>query len=145
MYTFSVAPDRRYTLQAEEANRRFRAAMDASGDMILLIDRATMRYVDVNEAVCRTLGYTREEMLAMGPQDIMPVAREDLERQYDAFLADPSSISGLRSQYRCKDGSTIPYESTRRRLLLADGPIIVGRTIFGTGVTVSAGVPEPRA
>jgi PAS domain S-box-containing protein len=111
--------------RAEEANRRFRAAMDASADMILLIDRAAMRYVDVNENVCRILGYSREEILAMGPQDVLPIAREELERDYDAFIADPSKISGLRSQYRCKDGKIIPFESTRRLLHLADGTIIV--------------------
>src|SRR5262245_42898261 len=33
---------------AEEEHRRFRIAMDNSADMIVLIDRATMRFVDMN-------------------------------------------------------------------------------------------------
>jgi len=35
---------------------RFRASMDMSDDMILLVDRKTMRFIDVNETVCRNLG-----------------------------------------------------------------------------------------
>jgi len=39
----------------------------------------------------RALGYTREELLGMGPQDVLPVSREELERDYDALLARPTS------------------------------------------------------
>lgn len=109
----------------EEQQRRFRAGMDASADMILLIDRQSMRYVDVNETACRALGYTREELLALGPQDILPVSREQLQRTYDQFIADPSAMHGMNSLYRCKDGSTIPFESTRRLLSSGKNHLIV--------------------
>src|SRR4029077_15268991 len=36
----------------DEDLRRFRAAMDISGDAILLIHRDSMRYVDVNNTFC---------------------------------------------------------------------------------------------
>src|SRR4029077_5530431 len=55
--------------RSEEALRRFRASMDMSDDMILLVDRKTMRFVDVNEAVCRNLGYSRAELLRMSPEN----------------------------------------------------------------------------
>src|SRR5690349_8105948 len=69
--------------RAEEALRRFRASMDMSDDMILLIDRKTLRFVDVNAAVCRNLGYSREELLQMAPYDILPMKREQFEKAYD--------------------------------------------------------------
>ena len=102
--------------RAQEEQHRFRIAMDTSADMILLIDRATMRFVDMNDTACRQLGYSREELLNMGPQDVLPVGREELERSYDEMIADPSSsvIDGMYSHYRCKDGSLLPFESTRR-------------------------------
>ncbi|MDH3318119.1 MAG: PAS domain S-box protein, partial [Betaproteobacteria bacterium] len=111
--------------RSEDELRRFRAGMEASGDMILLVDYKTMRYVDVNETACRTLGYTREEMLAMGPHDLLPTSREELQQTYEGFVADPSTIHGMNSVYRCKDGSTIPFESTRRVLHLETGALIV--------------------
>jgi diguanylate cyclase (GGDEF)-like protein/PAS domain S-box-containing protein len=109
----------------EEELRRFRLAMENSADMIVLIDRATMRFVDVNETVCKLLGYTREEMLAMGPEEVLPVTRAELEKSYDEFIADPSKLSrGMKSYYRCKDGSKLPFESTRRALRSGDKWVI---------------------
>jgi PAS domain S-box-containing protein len=102
--------------QGEEEHRRFRVAMDNSADMIVLIDRATMRFADVNNTACRLLGYSREELLQMGPQDVLPASRAELERAYDEFIENPSHIRGMHSYYRRKDGSTFPFESTRHVL-----------------------------
>jgi len=120
----SIARDVSERLASEETLRRFRVAMDNSADMIVLIDRTTMRFADVNETACRLLGYSREELLKMGPQDVLPTSREELERAYDEFIATPSHIHGMRSQYRCKDGSTFPFESTRHVLRSGDAYII---------------------
>jgi diguanylate cyclase (GGDEF)-like protein/PAS domain S-box-containing protein len=110
--------------QREEALRRFRASMDMSGDMILLVDRKTMRFVDVNETVCRNLGYSREELLGMAPQDILPMTLEELATVYDELIAT-GSTQGMQSYYRCKDGSTLPFESRRRVMRSGDSWIIV--------------------
>jgi PAS domain-containing protein len=85
--------------RAEENLSRFRVAMDNSADMIVLIERATMRYVDVNETACKLLGYSREELLNMGPHDILPATREELERAYDDFIANPARVHGMHSRY----------------------------------------------
>ncbi|MGC2519121.1 MAG: PAS domain S-box protein [Burkholderiales bacterium] len=111
--------------RAEEALRRFRVAMDYSADMIVLIDCATMRFVDVNETSCRLLGYSREELLEMGPQDVLPESRDSLEHDYNEFIANPSNVVGMQSHYRCKNGSLLPFESTRHVLRSGDSNIIV--------------------
>src|SRR5712664_4217071 len=72
--------------RAEEEHRRFRAAMDASADLMLLIDPTSLLYVDVNDAACRTLGYSREELLTMGPPDIFSTSREELSRLYERMI-----------------------------------------------------------
>ncbi len=120
----AISRDIRERIAAQDELRRFRVAMDHSADMIVLIDRAAMRFVDVNNTVCRILGYSRDELLQMGPQDVLPVGREELERSYDEFIADPSTLSGMKSQYRCKDGSLVPFESTRHVLKSGDSWII---------------------
>ncbi|HEY6240405.1 MAG TPA: EAL domain-containing protein, partial [Burkholderiales bacterium] len=125
----AVARDLTERLSREEDLRRFRLAMDHSADMIVLIDRATMRFVDVNRTACRLLGYSREELLRMGPQDVLPVGREELERNYDSLIAKPTGDTveisrGMKSHYICKDGSLLPFESTRHVLRSGDSTII---------------------
>ncbi|HEX4325685.1 MAG TPA: EAL domain-containing protein [Burkholderiales bacterium] len=114
-------------MRIQEEQRRFRVAMDTSADMIALIDRASMRYVDVNRTICELLGYTRAEMLAMGPQDILPLDRETLERSYDELIANEagSATGGVSTYYRCKDGSQLPFESTRCVVHSGDTRVVV--------------------
>ena len=105
---------------SEQELERFRLAMDHSGDIIVLIDRETMRFVDVNATACRLLGYTREELLAMGPQDVLTVPREVLERSYDELIGCPAVVGRMSSAYLCRDGSRLPFESTRHVLRAGD-------------------------
>jgi diguanylate cyclase (GGDEF)-like protein/PAS domain S-box-containing protein len=110
--------------RAEVALQRFRLALDNSADVILIIDRAAMLHVDVNQTACRLLGYSREELLTMGPADILPVSRGELEKTYDELIAGASPLSGMKSYYRCKDGSHLPFESTRHVLRSGDAWLI---------------------
>ena len=126
--------------RAEDELQRFRLAMDSSADMIVLIDRASMRFVDVNRTVCEQLGYSREEMLAMGPGDLVPLSREALAQQYDDLIADSQAPDGLHSHYARKDGSLLPFESKRRVLRSGDKVIIaaISRDISERLATESA-------
>ncbi len=111
--------------RAEEEQLRFRAAMDASADLMLLIDRASMRYIDVNDAACRALGYSREELLSMGPQDIFSRSREELAELYDRMFAGERGAPTVEGAYRCKDGSQLPVEAYPRAVRLPAGDVIV--------------------
>jgi len=113
--------------RVEEDLRRFRAAMDASGDAILLIDRASMRYIDVNQTFCDLVGYTRQEMMHKTPMDLFSADRETLERDYDALIASSDlRAHKIEGQYRRRDGTLIPIETQRRALRTTEGWIIVG-------------------
>jgi diguanylate cyclase (GGDEF)-like protein/PAS domain S-box-containing protein len=126
-FTVGMIEDITERKKNDEDLQRFRAAMDASGDAILLVDRAHMRYVDVNQTFCELVGYSREEMLGMTPMDLFSADRETLERDYDAIIADnDNSASKTEGQYRRKDGTLIPIETRRRALHTKDGWIIVG-------------------
>src|SRR6185369_2703585 len=110
----------------DEDLRRFRAAMDISGDAVLLIDRNSMRYVDVNKTFCEMVGYKREELLGMTPMELFSADRATLERDYDALIAgDYGSASVVEGSYRRKDGSVVPIEARRRALETEAGWIIV--------------------
>ncbi len=42
-----------------------------SGDQIFLVDPQSMRFVDMNRTALEDTGYTREELLRMGPHDLI--------------------------------------------------------------------------
>jgi diguanylate cyclase (GGDEF)-like protein/PAS domain S-box-containing protein len=105
--------------------RRFRAAMDMSGDAVYLVDRATMRFVDVNLTACTRTGYSHEELLAMGPQDLLKTSREDIERSYDEVIAAGEQGITTESAAQYKDGQRSQAELHRRALRTDGGWIIV--------------------
>lgn len=104
---------------------RFRAAMDLSAEIILLNDRASLRFVDANDMASRALGYSRAELLAMGIADLVSESRETIEEVCDRVIAGDAVGYRVRADYRKKDGGTIPVEVTRRALRSGGGWIIV--------------------
>ena len=111
--------------QVEAALQRFRAAIDLTTDSILLVDRRTMRFVDVNEGACRMLGYTREELLALSPEDVAPGSRADFERVYDGMV--DGAVSTFATRHRRKDGTQVPVEVVRSAIQVGDQRIILAQ------------------
>ena len=99
--------------RSEEALLRFSSAMDAIPDAVFLIDRASMRFVHVNDAACRFQNQTREEMLALEPWALFGTSREQLERDYDALIASGVAAQPLEIPRRHIDGSQIWVELRR--------------------------------
>jgi diguanylate cyclase (GGDEF)-like protein/PAS domain S-box-containing protein len=94
--------------EAESSTYRFRAAMDLIADSVLLVDRQSMRYIDVNDGACRMLGYTRAELLALGPDEVTTLGRAELESVFDSLINGKVDTSTQRHRHR--DGRLIPVE-----------------------------------
>ena len=80
---------------------RLRAALDASGDAIFIIDVASMQFVDVNAAATYMFGYSREELFAIGPADLSRQSRERLSAKYNDLILTPDRIETV--EMRCND------------------------------------------
>ncbi len=114
-------------VQARTAElQRFRAAMDATGDAIMLVSRSTMRFVEVNATACSMLGYTREELFQLGPLQITVDSVEPLDGEYDAIIAGRRKNDLTQSRWRRKDGFQFPVEVHRHAHLAGAEWIIVG-------------------
>ncbi len=106
--------------------QNFRTAMDAVADAIFLVDRLTLRFVDLNSTACKMLGYTPAELFALCPTDIREgTSREQLQAWYDAVIDGRSSQGLIEIKLRRKDGSEVQAELHRQALRSGADWIIV--------------------
>lgn len=97
----------------EEALRaselKYQTLFDAAKDAIFLADE-TGRFVDVNQAACRSLGYSKEELLKLSNKEI-----DADPRGYEAFLKVRDGVVQevkFEVNQRRKDGALLPVEIT---------------------------------
>ncbi|MDR3474152.1 MAG: EAL domain-containing protein, partial [Devosia sp.] len=94
-----------------ESEELYRALVDQSADGILVSDQ-TGRYVEANPAICRMLGFSRDELLATYSPSLSadddPLTPEDM----DVRLAETAAGAGLlvERRYRRRDGTSLPAE-----------------------------------
>ena len=100
-------------LRASEAH--YRVLFEQTTDGIVLAD-ATGRYVDVNAAACKMLGYSREEVLARTIRDVL---EPDEWSRIAPEIAQCADGQVMRSEWRFrrKDGSVFVGEITGSQLL----------------------------
>lgn len=91
----------------------FRESMNQSNDMLMVVDNASGRLLDVNDTACRLLGYSRDELLALKVSDIAVGFDAGMMAQR---AADARAAHGLvfNSVDRRKDGSALPVEVSLR-------------------------------
>ena len=106
--------------------QRFRSAMDATAEAIFLVQRSSMRFVEVNTTACEMLGYTRAELLQIGPRQIGMLSDEELATIDDASVEGRRAKKITEIEVARKDGSRLAVEVHRQAHLFDDEWIIVG-------------------
>jgi len=100
--------------RAEEALALHSFALNNAHEAIFLIDEQA-RFLYVNEECCRSLGYTREELLGMGVPDIdLDFTEERWPDHWHALRAQRSL--NFESHHRTKDGRFFPVEISAKYL-----------------------------
>jgi two-component system, sensor histidine kinase and response regulator len=115
--------------------QRFRAVVDHCVDSIYMVDRETLKFVDATATASGRTGYSHEELLQMGPLDLLKESREDLIHSYDAAIA--AGAQGIRTESagHFKDGRETFVELNRQAVQI-DGRWII--------VTISRDVTERK-
>ncbi len=90
-----------------ESEERFRMIFTNSTDGIIVADPGTKKFIYVNPAICKTLGYTEEALTQMGVVDIHP--KNSLEHVLSGFEAQARGEKLLAMNIPClkKDGTII--------------------------------------
>ncbi len=91
------------TLRRSEA--RYRTLFGTVTDAIVIVD-VEGALLEVNDALCRRLGYGREELLSRRLDDITDVPREG--PIHEALFQQGRAV--FERDLRCQDGSTFPVE-----------------------------------
>ena len=102
--------------RAEESLKLFRMLIDQSNDAIQVVDPETLRYLDVNEKACSSLGYTREELLSLRVPDTDPSESSQIKKVHDEL--QNSGFALIETLHRRKDGSTFPAEVSLKSVQL---------------------------
>ncbi len=113
-----ITGHRQYEESLRESERRFRHLFDQSVDALIVHDESG-RIVDCNLETCRSLGYSREELLNLRVQDFATnllgekekASRERATPWQKAMTEEAGRISGVHlGEHRRKDGTRFPVE-----------------------------------
>jgi PAS domain S-box-containing protein len=96
--------------RVQEALRLTQYSVDLSADAVLWL-RPDGSYTYANEAACKMLGYTRDELLTMGAYDVAPEHPREKWNPHWKELERRKALS-FETVFRTKDGRLIPVEIT---------------------------------
>ncbi len=112
--------------QREDVLRQFRVALDNSADAIFIISFNSMRFIDVNKTASQSTGYSREELLEMGPHQLKPnYSCQQLRRYFQRMIEEKRDRGMLETIHQRRDGSTYPVEVFMRPLTLGEEELII--------------------
>lgn len=94
----------------EEQLGLFRTLINQSNDAIFIDDPETGRFLDVNDKACRSLGYSRHELLKMRVVDIEANMPDHFSWEAHLKELKEQGTMVLEGKLRRKDGTTFPVE-----------------------------------
>jgi two-component system cell cycle sensor histidine kinase/response regulator CckA len=113
-------------LTARELHRSrefFRTVFDEAGIAMWLCD-TTGRLIQVNEATCALLGYTREELESRTVRDVLPASEhEAFDGRMRALIDGTLARFSAEKQYLRKDGEPVWVEVTGAPVRNAEGEV----------------------
>jgi PAS domain S-box-containing protein len=108
-----------------EREEQFQAIVNQAGEGIDLIDAETLRFVEVNEAACRMLGYRRNELVDQ-PVAMIQASLDEAALREAVDKVVREGEGKFEIQHRCKDGRVIDVFSSSRAIRLRGRTCLVG-------------------
>ncbi len=119
---------RRTETELEEAYsnlKLFRDLINQSHEAIYVCEPATARFLDVNNAACKMLGYSEEEFLKMKVIDIQSALPDSYSWEMHVETLKEKESSFIEGEHKRKDGSTLPVEVSINYILRGKKDYIV--------------------
>ncbi|MFC1836963.1 PAS domain S-box protein, partial [Thermodesulfobacteriota bacterium] len=106
-----------------ESEKRYRTVFDYAGEAIFVHDLGR-RFIDVNRVAYERLGFSREELLRMGPKDISLPEDARLVAKRVKRLQKRGRLV-FQSKHLTKHGTAIPVEITSRIITYGGKPAVL--------------------
>ena len=108
------------------SEERHRLLFDSNPLPMWIFDVETLNFVDVNQAMVATYGYSRDELLTMVAGDIqLPGDIPVMVEQLHGAMLDQIQHIGLR-KHRCKNGAVLDVDITVHALVMDERRCVVG-------------------
>lgn len=90
------------------------ALVESTGDLVLVADWSTARFVDANDAALARLGYSKTELQQLSGGDLSQFPREE-HRRFSQELIELGETKISAVPIRCKDGSLVHMDLWARK------------------------------
>jgi len=108
--------DARQRDRLQAALEEFRATLDATLDVILIVDEASRRFSYCNQGALNQLGYGEAELLAMPGEALNAALAIDALHNRLYSLDTATRSLRLELNLRCRDGGEIPVQAVIQRI-----------------------------
>ena len=109
-----------------EGERRYQALVKAKSEAVFIhrfdVQGRSSNFIEVNDAACHSLGYSKAELLQMSPMDITPIGYKPSIEITEILKQDQCVI--FEAEHRTKYGKTFPVE-VRTILIAANQNLVI--------------------
>jgi PAS domain S-box-containing protein len=109
-----------------ESEARFRDVFDTVGDGIIVVDVATRKLVMANSAIGALLGYSTDEMRALGVDDIHPRDQDREVMQIFQTMVDGELNHAIELPLQHRNGSVLLADVSARKTVISNKRCVVG-------------------
>ena len=107
-FTWDIVMGKQSKQEMEKSENQYRTTLHTLLDGFWVVDMQG-RFIDVNEAYCNIIGYTRNELLGMSIQDVEALEnRAEIEQRRQKILSEGSQR--FESKHRCKNGRIVDLD-----------------------------------
>lgn len=90
--------------------RLFKRLIDGSNDCIAVIDFESGRYLEVNDKLCKSLGYSRDKLTSMNAAEISSLMRNSEAWKRNEELLRETGVMHREGEFLRKDGTSFPVD-----------------------------------
>lgn len=109
-----IIPDKKKTINAIKENEEgYRKLFENNPLPMMICEKETLKFLDVNDAGLEQYGYSREEFLSLGIMDIQPEDNRELLFEKYKYVMTPNKSKPV-AKHKKKDGSFVDVQIVYR-------------------------------